>query len=145
MTSTVPLSIADITLINPTLLPSFNVIVSYKNISGPVHKCKLHIFSIMNHLIKELLRRTYFEFLIYIYNRINMLFSYLGTKSKLEKLQGRKVGPVILHKVYLLHLPSSHCIINKCNYPPPHSLVCGQCTAVCTNSLVCVLLQIYSD
>ena len=55
-----------------------------------------------------------FEFLIW--NKINLLFSYLCIKSKLDKLRGHKVAPVNLHKFdLLLHsvpVPGS-CIISS--------------------------------
>ena len=57
------------------------------------------IFFIITPFIEELLRRTKkFEFL-------NLLFSYLCTKSKLEELRGHKVVAAMWHRFDLVYSP----------------------------------------
>ena len=49
-------------------------------------------------LIAKLGRSTNINVLIFQYNQINLLFSYLCTKSNLEELRGHKVVPVMSGK-----------------------------------------------
>lgn len=62
---------------------------------------KLNRFEIITSLVVEILRRTKC-FPILMCNRIDLAFSYLCVKSKLEKLQVHKVVAVMSHEFALV-------------------------------------------